>query len=40
MGFAVTTDLPPEQAELDDLYEIVDGKKVWPRGRTGDGRAV
>src|SRR5947209_11772150 len=31
MGFAVTANLPPEQAELDDLYEIVDGKKVWPR---------
>jgi Uma2 family endonuclease len=31
MGFAVTSNLPPEQAELDDLYEIVDGKKVWPR---------
>jgi Uma2 family endonuclease len=31
MGFAVTTDLPPEAAELGDLYEIVEGKKVWPR---------
>jgi Uma2 family endonuclease len=31
MGFAVTTDLPPESAELGDLYEIVEGKKVWPR---------
>ncbi len=31
MGFAVTSSLPPEQAELGDLYEIVDGKKVWPR---------
>jgi Uma2 family endonuclease len=31
MGFAVTSNLPPEQAEQVDLYEIVDGKKVWPR---------
>ena len=31
MDFAVTTDLPPDQAELGDLYEIVDGVKVWPR---------
>ncbi len=31
MGFAATSNLPPEQAELGDLYEIVNGKRVWPR---------
>jgi Uma2 family endonuclease len=31
MGMAITSSLPPGEAELDDLYEVVDGKRVWPR---------
>jgi Uma2 family endonuclease len=31
MGSALTTNLSPKEAELEDLYEIVDGRKVWPR---------
>ena len=30
MNLAIASDLPPEQADAADLYEIVDGKKVWP----------
>ncbi len=31
MGMALGTKLSVKEAELEDLYEIVDGKKVWPR---------
>src|SRR5260370_31095945 len=31
MGMAITSSLPPEEAETTDLYEIVDGQRVWPR---------
>ena len=31
MGMAITSSLPPAEAELDDLYEVVDGQRVWPR---------
>jgi Uma2 family endonuclease len=31
MGMAITSSLPPDEAETTDLYEIVDGQRVWPR---------
>jgi Uma2 family endonuclease len=39
MGLALTTDQPPDQVELSDLYEVVNGRKVWPRvGRADSDR--
>src|SRR5260370_20786109 len=31
MGMAITSSLPPEEAETTDLYEIVEAQRVWPR---------
>ncbi len=31
MGMAITSSLPPSEAETTDLYEIVNGERVWPR---------
>src|SRR5436309_2758458 len=31
MGMAIAGSVAPEEAEATDLYEIVDGRRVWPR---------